>query len=134
MNHRLQAVTYGTVLTLAAGFVLWSGQSVLVPIAFSILAVYVIVGTSSLVSRVPWIGSRLPRGVHYAAGFLLVCAALAATFWLVAADLGRAVELAPRYQESLLATVQSLSALLGIEAEGETADAGADDEGVVHGA
>ena len=117
MNHRLQAVTYGTVLTLAAGFVLWIGQSVLLPIAFSILAVYVIVGTSNLVSRVPWLGSRLPGSVQYAAGFLLVCAALAATFWLVAADLGRAVELAPRYQQSLLATVQNLSALLGIEAE-----------------
>ncbi len=117
MNHRLQAVTYGTVLTLAAGFVLWIGQSVLLPIAFSILAVYVIVGTSNLVSRVPWLGSRLHSSVQYAVGFLLVCAALAATFWLVAADLGRAVELAPRYQESLLATVQSLSALLGIEAE-----------------
>ena len=117
MNHRLQSVTYGTVLTLAAGFVLWIGQSVLLPIAFSILAVYVIVGTSHLVSRVPWLGRRLPSSVQYAAGFLLVCAALAATFWLVAADLGRAVELAPRYQVSLLATVQSLSALLGIEDE-----------------
>ncbi|HZW01078.1 MAG TPA: hypothetical protein VFF55_05870, partial [Candidatus Deferrimicrobium sp.] len=117
MNHRLQAVTYGTVLTLAAGFVLWIGQSVLLPIAFSILAVYVIVGTSNLVSRVPWLGSRLHSSVQYAVGFLLVCAALAATFWLVAADLARAVELAPRYQESLLATVQGLSALLGIEAE-----------------
>jgi len=117
VNHRLQAVAYGTALTLAAGWVLWIGQSVLQPIAFSILAVYVIVGTSSLVSRVPWLGSRLPRSVQYAVGFLLVCAALAATFWLVAADLARAVELAPRYQESLLATVQSLSALLGVETE-----------------
>jgi AI-2 transport protein TqsA len=117
MNHRLQSVVYGTVLALAAGWVLWLGRSVLLPIAFSILAVYVIVGTSSLVSRVPWLGSRLPRSVQYAVGFLLVCAALAATFWLVAADLGRAVELAPRYQESMLATVQSLSALLGLETE-----------------
>jgi AI-2 transport protein TqsA len=110
-------VVYGTVLTLAAGWVLWLGRSVLLPIAFSILAVYVIVGTSSLVSRVPWLGSRLPRSVQYAAGFLLVCAALATTFCLVAADLGRAVELAPLYQESMLATVQSLSALLGVENE-----------------
>jgi AI-2 transport protein TqsA len=117
VNHRLQAVAYGTVLALAAGWVLWIGQSVLLPIAFSILAVYVIVGTSSLVSRVPWLGSRLPRSVQYAVGFLLVCAALAVTFWLVAADLGRAIELAPQYQESLLAIVQSLSARLGIETQ-----------------
>jgi predicted PurR-regulated permease PerM len=117
VNHRLQAVAYGTVLTLAAGWVLWIGRSVLLPIAFSILAVYVIVGTSSLVSRVPWLGRRLPRSVQYAVGFLLVCAALAATFWLVAADLSRAMELAPKYQESLLATVQSLSTLLGVETE-----------------
>ncbi len=117
MNHRLQAVAYGTVLALCAGWVLWIGQSVLLPIAFSILVVYVIVGTSRLVSRLPGLGSRMPKSVLYAVSFLLICAALAATFWLVAADLGRAIELAPRYQESLLATIQAFSARLGVEDE-----------------
>ncbi len=117
MNHRLQAVAYGTVLALCAGWVLWIGQSVLLPIAFSILVVYVIVGTSRLVSRLPGLGSRMPRSLLYAVSFLLICAALAATFWLVAADLGRAIELAPRYQESLLARIQDVSARLGIEDE-----------------
>ena len=96
MNHRLQAVTYGTVLALCAGWVLWIGQSVLLPIAFSILVVYVIVGTGRLVSRLPGLGSRMPRRVLYAVSFLVIGAALAGTFWLVVADLGRAIELAPR--------------------------------------
>jgi AI-2 transport protein TqsA len=117
VNDRLQALTYGTVLALAVGWVLWIGQSVLLPIAFSILVVYVIVGTSRLVSRLPGVGSRMPKSVQYAVSLLVICAALTATFWLVAANLGRVIELAPGYQESLLATVQSLSARLGIEAQ-----------------
>jgi predicted PurR-regulated permease PerM len=82
VNDRLQALAYGTVLALAVGWVLWIGQGVLVPIAFSILVVYVIVGTSRLVSRLPGVGSRMPRSVQYAVSLLVICAALAATFWL----------------------------------------------------
>lgn len=117
MNNRLQALAYGSLLAIAIGWVLWIGQAVFLPIAFSILVVYVIVGTNRLVSRLPGIGRRMPLGAQYTLSLLVICAALAATFWLVAANLGRAVELAPQYQESLLATIQDVSARLGFEAQ-----------------
>ncbi len=117
MNPRLQGLAYGSLLAIAIAWVLWIGQGVFVPIAFSILVVYVIVGTNRLVSRLPGIGRRMPVGAQYAVSCLVMCLTLAATYWLVATNLGRAIELAPLYQASLLATIHDVSARLGIEAQ-----------------
>jgi predicted PurR-regulated permease PerM len=117
MNNRLQGLAYGSMLAIAIGWVLWIGQAVFLPIAFSILVVYVILGTNRLVSRLPGIGRRMPLGAQYTLSLLVISAALAATFWLIAANLSRAIELVPLYQESLLATIQDVSSRLGIEAQ-----------------
>jgi len=117
MDNRVQGLAYGSLLAIAIGWVLWIGQAVFLPIAFSILVVYVIVGTNRLISHLPGIGRRMPKGAQYTLSLLVICAALAATFWLVATNLGRAIELAPQYQQSLLATIQDVSARLGFEAQ-----------------
>ena len=48
MNARFQATVYGTFFALAMGWVLYIGKGVFVPIVFSILVVYVIVGRSRM--------------------------------------------------------------------------------------
>jgi AI-2 transport protein TqsA len=115
-NAPLQSLVYGTILALAIGWVLHIGKSVLLPIVFSVLVVYVIVGTTRLVARIPG-GSRMPTSVHYSLALLVIATALWFAFWLVVANLGQAVELAPAFQESLLATIQGLAARLGIESQ-----------------
>jgi predicted PurR-regulated permease PerM len=117
MNHKLGSLAYGTALALAIGWVLHIGAPVVLPIVFSILVVYVIVGTSRLVSRIPGIGPRLPAGVQYTLAFLLIALALTVTFWLVVLNLGRLVELAPAYQATLLAVIQDVAARVGIESQ-----------------
>lgn len=117
MNQRLVSLAYGTALALAIGWVLHIGAAVVLPIVFSILVVYVIVGTSRLVSRIPGIGHRLPASVQYSLSFLLIALALTATFWLVVLNLGRLVELSPAYQATLLAVIQDVAARLGIESQ-----------------
>ena len=51
-------------LTLVIGWVLHIGKSVLLPIVFSVLVVYVIVGTTRLVARIPGLGSRMPTSLQ----------------------------------------------------------------------
>lgn len=117
MNQRLGSLAYGTALALAIGWVLHIGAPVVLPIVFSILVVYVIVGTSRLVSRIPGLGPRLPASVQYTLAFLLIALALTATFWLVVVNLGRLLELAPAYQATLLAVIQDVAARVGIESQ-----------------
>jgi predicted PurR-regulated permease PerM len=113
----LQSLVYGTILALAIGWVLHIGKNILLPIVFSVLVVYVIVGTTRLVARIPGLGKRLPTSVQYSLALLVIGTALWFTFWLVVANLGKAVELAPRFQESLLATIQGVTARFGVEAQ-----------------
>jgi AI-2 transport protein TqsA len=117
MGDSLQSLTYGTVLALAIGWVLHLGRSILLPIVFSVLVVYVIVGTTRLVARIPALGQRLPTSVQYSLALLVIATALWLTFGLVVANLGRALERAPSYSESLLATIQALVARFGIDSQ-----------------
>jgi AI-2 transport protein TqsA len=111
----LQSLVYGAVLALVIGWVLHIGKNVLLPIVFSVLVVYVIVGTTRLVARIPGLGSRLPTSVQYSLALLVIATALWFTFWLVVANLAKVLELAPSYQESILATIQDLAARFGVE-------------------
>lgn len=116
-NDPLRSLVYGTVLAIAIGWLLHIGEKVLLPIVFSVLFVYVIVGTTRLVERIPGLGRRLPRGLKYSLALLVMATVLWLTFGLVVANLVKALELAPAYQASLLATIQDLSARFGIESE-----------------
>ena len=49
MSERFQATVYGLVLSLGIGWTLYIGKSVIVPIVFSVLVVYVIVGLACMV-------------------------------------------------------------------------------------
>jgi predicted PurR-regulated permease PerM len=115
MTERFQAVVYGTVLAAGIGWVLHVGKDVFVPIVFSVLVVYVIVGFTGLVFRLPLVGGLLPRGLGYALSALVIVLALAAIGSLIAARIGGVIALAPQYAGSLLNTIADVSARLGVE-------------------
>jgi predicted PurR-regulated permease PerM len=116
-NNPLQSLVYGTVLAIAIGWLLHIGKNILLPIVFSVLVIYVIVGTTRLVERIPGLGKRLPRSLKYSLALLVMATALWLTFGLVVANLVKALELTPAYQASLLATIQNLYARFGMESE-----------------
>lgn len=111
----LQSLVHGTALALAIGWVLHVCKDVLLPIVFSVLVVYVIVGTTRLVARIPGLGRRLPTGLQYSLSLVVIAVVLWSTFWLVVANLGRALERAPSYQASLLSGIQDLAVRFGVE-------------------
>jgi predicted PurR-regulated permease PerM len=115
LRDPLQSLVYGAVLAMVIGWVLHIGKDVLLPIVFSVLVAYVIVGTTRLVARIPGIGHRLPTSLQYSVALMVIATALWFTFWLVVGNLGRALELAPVYQESLLSTIQNVATWFGVE-------------------
>jgi len=117
MSDPPRSLVYGTALALAIGWVLYVGRDVFVPIVFSVLVVYVFVGLTRMLSRIPGLGSRMPASVRYALAISVIAYGLAATFWLVAANLGTVVEVASRYQGPLLATIQDAAGRLGLESQ-----------------
>lgn len=115
-NERLQSVFYGVALAVLAGWVLYVGKSVFVPIVFSVMVAYVIVGLARLQQRIPVIGPRLPVSVCYTLSIVGIGLVIAAGVGLIATNVGLVVERLPEYQASLLSQVQRLAARAGVEA------------------
>jgi len=117
MHERFQALVHGALLALIIGWVLYIGKPIFVPVVLSVLVVYVIVGLTRLLERIPVLGSALPRWLRDALSIVVIALGLVAAFYeiLTYADILR--EHAPQYQKSLLAAIQRGAALVGIEGE-----------------
>ena len=63
----------------------------------------------------PASAAACPRASRYSLALLVIATALWFTFWLVVANLGKALELAPSYQEFILTEIQRLAARFGVE-------------------
>jgi AI-2 transport protein TqsA len=117
MTDRLQASVCVVVLMLIVGWVLYIGRAVFVPIVFGIIAVYVIVGFTRLLQRIPVIGARLPVQLRYALSVFLIAAGIFFAVDMLVANYDALVALAPRYQDSILTSIRKVAALLHLEHE-----------------
>ncbi len=115
--ERLQALVLGTVLMVIIGWLLYIGQTILVPAVLGALIVYVIVGLAHALGRLPAVGAVLPVRLRYVVSVALIGLAFVMLAYLIMANKERALTLAPQYQESLLASIQSIAVQLGIERE-----------------
>jgi AI-2 transport protein TqsA len=116
-HRRFQALVSGAVLALIVGWVLYIGRDVFVPIVFAILAVYVIVGLTRLLGRIPVVGRVLSLRTRYVLSILVIAACFVEVAYLIIAYKDSVLALAPQYQQSLLAVIQKAAVFLGIEAE-----------------
>lgn len=117
MNQGLLKSTCAVVLVTVIGWVLYVGRPVLVPIAFGIIATYVIFGLADLLRRIPWLGKRIRPGFRYAIAATLMAATVYLSVDLLLADKDQLTALAPRYEATLLALLAKLAAFLHIETE-----------------
>jgi predicted PurR-regulated permease PerM len=117
MHERFQAFVHGAILALIIGWVLYIGKPIFVPVVLSVLVVYVIVGLTRLLERVPGIGTALPPWLRYALSIVAIAVGLVAAFYeiITYTDILRAH--APQYREVLLAAIQRGAAFIGIESE-----------------
>ena len=117
MNDRFRALVYGAILALIIGWVLFIGKSVFVPIVFGILVVYVIVGLTRLLGRLPFLGRVLPLKLRHAVSVLVILSGLMGVTLVLVANTDGIAARAPEYQRSLLAAIQRGAVRLGIENE-----------------
>lgn len=117
MHERFPTLVQGAFLAVLIGWVLYNGRPVFVPVVFSVLVVYVILGLTRQLERVPRLGRAMPPWLRLALSIAAMTIALVVTFAAVAryADAMRAQ--GPQFLESLLVKIQRASALLGVEGE-----------------
>jgi AI-2 transport protein TqsA len=117
MHDRFQAVVHGAILALIIGWVLYIGKPIFVPVVLSVLVVYVIVGLTRLLERIPGLGPALPVWLRYALSIVVIAMSLIGAFYEIVKYIDILREHAPQYRESLLIAIQRGATLLGIESE-----------------
>lgn len=117
INERFRSFVHGVFLALIIGWVLHIGQDIFIPIIFSVLVGFVIIGMTRMLAKVPGVGPRLSIQMRYIVSALVMAVGLVSVVWLLFANVGRAVALAPQYQDSLLASIQNIAVTLGLESE-----------------
>lgn len=116
-HRRLATWVQVGVLVLIAGWILHLGRTVFVPAVLGALLVYVILGLTRLSGRLPRIGPWLPAGLRALVAVAIAVGALAVIAWIALANLDRLAARLPKYQASLLATIQALAVRAGIDDE-----------------
>lgn len=114
---RLQAQVQGVALAVLIGWVLYLARDVLVPVAYSALLVYVVLGMTRQLARIPRLGPRLPAAVRYVVSAALILAAVWGLTLLVLASITEITANAARYDQATLGAIQRAAAWLGIETE-----------------
>jgi AI-2 transport protein TqsA len=114
---RLRALVHGSVLLLIVGWVLYIGKAIFIPAVFGAVIVYVIVGLAHAAGRLPGLGRRLPLQLRYLFSIAVIGLVFFLLAYLVMANRERAMELAPQYQQSLLAVIQRAAVYFGFETE-----------------
>lgn len=117
MNERFRALVYGTVFAVVVGWVLYIARDILVPIVFSVLVLYVIIGSARFMARLPVIGPALPVHVHYGLSTLAILIALMLLAWLTMNSVDTLIAQAPHYQAQLVGLVQRGGRLFGVESD-----------------
>jgi AI-2 transport protein TqsA len=117
VNERFQTFVYGTALALIFGWVLYIGKAVFVPVVFGVLVVYVIVGLTRLLQRIPLLGRALPLRVRYALSVAVIGLGLTGAVYEVMTYIDIVLLHAPQYQEALLTAIQRIAVFLHLETE-----------------
>lgn len=117
MNQVLIKSTCALVLVTLLGWLLHVGRPVVVPIAFGIIAAYVIFGLADLLRRIPYAGNRMRAGVRYTIAVSLMLFAVYLSVNLLLADKDRLIAVAPMYEATLLTLLTKFAAILHIETE-----------------
>jgi AI-2 transport protein TqsA len=114
---RLQTQVHAVALAVLIGWILHVGRDVLVPVAYSALIVYVVLGMTRQLGRIPGVGPRLPAAARYGVSAAVILAAVWGMTLLVLASIAEVTSNATRYDQTTLRAIQRAAAWVGIETE-----------------
>jgi predicted PurR-regulated permease PerM len=98
------------------GWLLWIGQSVLLPVIAAIISVYVLSTAASSMQKLPLLG-RLPAWARRTLILLAFTIGVVMLFVLVIDNLAEVLAVLPRYESNLEALLTRAASLIGIEDE-----------------
>lgn len=113
----LQTLVHGMALAVLIGWVLYVARDVLVPVAYGALLVYVVLGMTRQLARIPYLGPRLPAALRYVVSGAVILGAVWGLTLLVLATVEQVAGDPARYEQATLGAIQRVAAWLGIETE-----------------
>jgi AI-2 transport protein TqsA len=117
MNNRFLGAAAAVLVVAVIGWLLVVGRPVIVSVVFGMVAMYVVLGFTTLLRRMPVLGRRLPVGMCYVLSSVLIGLAIAYAIQMVVSNKDVIVALAPRYQDAALALAKTISIMLHLENE-----------------
>jgi predicted PurR-regulated permease PerM len=114
---RVQTYVHAIALAVLIGWMLYVARDVLVPVAYSTLLVYVVLGMTRQMARIPRVGPRLPAALRYVVSAAVILAAVWGLTLLVLSSISEITANAARYDQAMLGAIQRGAAWLGIETE-----------------
>jgi AI-2 transport protein TqsA len=115
LGEPLEHGFYGVALVLMVGWFLYIGRGIIVPFVMALVVVYVVIGLSGLLERVPRLGDQIPRWARNLLAMLIMTAALFLVSSLLITNVTEVAAVVPRYESRLLAVIQSVTVWLGME-------------------
>jgi predicted PurR-regulated permease PerM len=101
-RRNLSSLFFSAGLFVLAGFVLWIGQGVLVPLVIAAFLTFLIVTVKRMIERLPYIGPVLPEGVQFALAFGVIVLILFMLVAIIRNNVEAVVEAAPAYNARLV--------------------------------
>ncbi len=117
VRRSLQNAFNAMAIAIMAGFLLYIGRSIIVPIVMAAIVVYVIVGLAHYLDRLPVLGRYLPGWLRQLVAVFAIGAAIASMIALIITNASSVAAVIPRYQEQLLSLIQSAAVHLGVQEE-----------------
>jgi len=111
----LQRLAAGVVLAVAAGYILYVGRPILVPLVLGLFIAYVFWTIVAWVRNAPLIGRFLPGWLAHVGALLLITVVIWGLVLLVANNIARVEGQLPTYQQNLESLLEQIAALLGLE-------------------
>ncbi|MXU65456.1 AI-2E family transporter [Oceanomicrobium pacificus] len=117
MHQTLQTTVFALALAIMIGWVLMIGQGIFIPVFASVISVYILTTVAHGMGRLPLIGPILPLWARHGLAILAFIGVSAVMFSLFTGNIERVVEVAPRYQATLVRFIVQGADLIGVEDE-----------------
>ena len=110
----LQIMVFSMVFAILVGWVLYIGQTILLPIFMAMIFVYVMVGVSDWLGKMPLL-KYFPEWLRLILVLSLFISIITLLGYIVVDTIQKLIAAAPTYQENLIHIVKQIASFLGVE-------------------
>jgi AI-2 transport protein TqsA len=117
LRRSLEHAFHAMALALMSAWILYVGRGIIVPFVMAVIVVYVILGLSRFLARLPILGTHVPRWVRNIVSIMVIGAVLGILVSLIITNVNQVAQMVPQYQERLLGIIQGFAVRFGVEQE-----------------